>query len=121
MSLIRRLSVVLIGLLLILGYAQAECDEKEEEVFPSRYPIAYFKWEEVKIPMTICLWLIAASISKIGESGGSSSGSQKPRWPSFILRRPGCFQGGLACFTGIRKHPGIFLGGLDDFHDILGV
>ncbi|CCD71271.1 Sodium/hydrogen exchanger [Caenorhabditis elegans] len=65
MSLIRRLSVVLIGLLLILGYAQAECDEKEEEVFPSRYPIAYFKWEEVKIPMTICLWLIAASISKI--------------------------------------------------------
>lgn len=64
MNLLQKRLVVLLSLLLFINYAGAECDEKEEE-YPSRYPIAYFHWEEVKIPMTICLWLIGASIAKI--------------------------------------------------------
>lgn len=52
------------ALLLLVSYVGAECEEKETE-YPSRYPIAYFEWENVKIPMTICLWLIGASIAKI--------------------------------------------------------
>ncbi|EFP05198.1 CRE-NHX-2 protein [Caenorhabditis remanei] len=64
MNLLQRSLILLIGLLLVVNYAGAECEEKEEE-YPSRYPIAYFEWENVKIPMTICLWLIGASIAKI--------------------------------------------------------
>ncbi|KAF1765783.1 hypothetical protein GCK72_005736 [Caenorhabditis remanei] len=64
MNLLQRSLILLIGLLLVVNYARAECEEKEEE-YPSRYPIAYFEWENVKIPMTICLWLIGASIAKI--------------------------------------------------------
>ncbi|CAD6192484.1 unnamed protein product [Caenorhabditis auriculariae] len=43
----------------------AECKEEEEEEYPSRYPIALFNWKEVRVPMTISLWLIVASIAKI--------------------------------------------------------
>lgn len=56
--------MLVVGLLLIMSYVGAECEEEEKE-YPSRYPIAYFEWENVKIPMTICLWLIGASIAKI--------------------------------------------------------
>lgn len=30
-----------------------------------RFPIALFQWKEVKAPLTICLWLVVASIAKI--------------------------------------------------------
>ncbi|VDL85298.1 unnamed protein product [Nippostrongylus brasiliensis] len=39
-------------------------NEEEEEVL-TRYPIALFKWNEVKGPLTVSLWLVAASIAKI--------------------------------------------------------
>lgn len=64
MSLLGRSWILPVALLLLLTYVGAECEEKETE-YPSRYPIAYFEWENVKIPMTICLWLIGASIAKI--------------------------------------------------------
>ncbi|EGT55694.1 hypothetical protein CAEBREN_28283 [Caenorhabditis brenneri] len=64
MSLLGRSWILPVALLLLLNYVGAECEEKETE-YPSRYPIAYFEWENVKIPMTICLWLIGASIAKI--------------------------------------------------------
>ncbi|CAL2032711.1 unnamed protein product [Caenorhabditis brenneri] len=64
MSLFGRSWILPVALLLLLNYVGAECEEKETE-YPSRYPIAYFEWENVKIPMTICLWLIGASIAKI--------------------------------------------------------
>lgn len=35
----------------------------EEKI--DRYPLAIFDFEEVKIPMVICIWLVVASISKI--------------------------------------------------------
>ncbi|CAB3404832.1 unnamed protein product [Caenorhabditis bovis] len=42
----------------------AGCEEEEEE-YPTRYPLALFEWKNVKVPLTISLWLIAASIAKI--------------------------------------------------------
>ncbi|ULU05313.1 hypothetical protein L5515_013920 [Caenorhabditis briggsae] len=62
-----RRSLILFGILVLwiqCTNAESECEEKETE-YPSRYPIAYFEWENVKIPMTICLWLIGSSIAKI--------------------------------------------------------
>ncbi|PIC45317.1 hypothetical protein B9Z55_005377 [Caenorhabditis nigoni] len=62
-----RRSLILFGILVLwiqCANAESECGEKETE-YPSRYPIAYFEWENVKIPMTICLWLIGSSIAKI--------------------------------------------------------
>ncbi|CAO4364950.1 unnamed protein product [Caenorhabditis nigoni] len=62
-----RRSLILFGILvlwILCANAESECGEKETE-YPSRYPIAYFEWENVKIPMTICLWLIVSSIAKI--------------------------------------------------------
>uniref|UniRef100_A0A8R1EMY4 Serpentine receptor class gamma n=1 Tax=Caenorhabditis japonica TaxID=281687 RepID=A0A8R1EMY4_CAEJA len=53
-------------LIVLITFTGAECEEKEEE-YPERYPIAYFEWENVRIPMTICLWLIGASVAKISE------------------------------------------------------
>lgn len=64
MSLLGRSWVLPVALLLLVSYVGAACEEEEKE-YPSRYPIAYFEWENVKIPMTICLWLIGASIAKI--------------------------------------------------------
>ncbi|CAI2343790.1 unnamed protein product [Caenorhabditis sp. 36 PRJEB53466] len=42
-----------------------QCTFAKDSCVIVRYPIAYFEWENVKIPMTICLWLIGASIAKI--------------------------------------------------------
>ncbi|KHJ92938.1 sodium/hydrogen exchanger 3 [Oesophagostomum dentatum] len=39
--------------------------EEEEEEPLTRYPIALWKWAEVKEPLTISLWLVFASIAKI--------------------------------------------------------
>lgn len=64
MGLLRWSGILLVVVVLCVNCEESGCSEKEEE-YPSRYPIAYFEWENVKIPMTICLWLIGASIAKI--------------------------------------------------------
>ncbi|VDO78588.1 unnamed protein product [Haemonchus placei] len=45
--------------------AAGDCDNEEEEEPLTRYPIALFKWSEVKVPLTVSLWLVGASIAKI--------------------------------------------------------
>ncbi|KAE9415262.1 hypothetical protein Angca_003618, partial [Angiostrongylus cantonensis] len=38
-------------------------EQKEERL--TRYPVVLFKWNEVKVPLTVSLWLVGASIAKI--------------------------------------------------------
>uniref|UniRef100_A0A1I7XTP8 Na_H_Exchanger domain-containing protein n=1 Tax=Heterorhabditis bacteriophora TaxID=37862 RepID=A0A1I7XTP8_HETBA len=58
---------LLILVLCISTTIASECqnNEKEEEKNLTRYPIALFKWKEVKVPLTVSLWLIVASVAKI--------------------------------------------------------
>ncbi|CAJ0957582.1 unnamed protein product, partial [Mesorhabditis belari] len=61
-------TVAVIFSLLFLRIQAAEEEEEsgiegEEEM--ERYPIAVFEWDEVKVPLVICLWLVVASIAKI--------------------------------------------------------
>ncbi|KAK6027421.1 transporter, CPA2 family, partial [Ostertagia ostertagi] len=56
--------ILLIGLSLAITVA-GECDNEEEEEPLTRYPIILFKWSEVKVPLTVSLWLVGASIAKI--------------------------------------------------------
>ncbi|KAI1710783.1 sodium/hydrogen exchanger family domain-containing protein [Ditylenchus destructor] len=39
------------------------CEEEEEK--PDGYPIFVFEWDEVRLPMTILIWIFIASIAKI--------------------------------------------------------
>ncbi|CAI5441724.1 unnamed protein product [Caenorhabditis angaria] len=57
--------VVLLSFCLLVTWVSAECADEEEEEYPTRYNILNFEWKNVKIPMTISLWLIVASIAKI--------------------------------------------------------
>ncbi|KAK5970901.1 hypothetical protein GCK32_016110 [Trichostrongylus colubriformis] len=56
--------ILLTGLSLAIAVA-GECDNEEEEEPLTRYPIILFKWSEVKVPLTVSLWLVGASIAKI--------------------------------------------------------
>ncbi len=39
--------------------------ESVEDKEGDRYEIAVFEWEEVKLPLTVSIWIICASIAKI--------------------------------------------------------
>ncbi|KAK6042252.1 hypothetical protein COOONC_20243 [Cooperia oncophora] len=56
--------ILLIGLSMAITVA-GDCDDEEEEEPLTRYPIVLFKWKEVKVPLTVSLWLVGASIAKI--------------------------------------------------------
>lgn len=56
--------ILLIGLSLTITSA-ADCESEKEEEPLTRYPIVLFKWDEVKVPLTVSLWLVGASIAKI--------------------------------------------------------
>ncbi|KIH46619.1 hypothetical protein ANCDUO_23326 [Ancylostoma duodenale] len=56
--------VLMIGLPIVVTLA-GECENEKEEEPLTRYPIVLFKWEEVKVPLTVSLWLVGASVAKI--------------------------------------------------------
>ncbi|KAJ1348296.1 Na(+)/H(+) exchanger protein 2 [Parelaphostrongylus tenuis] len=58
------LGLLLIGFSLPITLAE-ECTNEQKEEKLTRYPIVLFKWSEVKVPLTVSLWLVGASIAKI--------------------------------------------------------
>uniref|UniRef100_A0A158P5R6 Sodium/hydrogen exchanger n=1 Tax=Angiostrongylus cantonensis TaxID=6313 RepID=A0A158P5R6_ANGCA len=56
--------------LLLIGFpitatSAEECRNEQKEERLTRYPVVLFKWNEVKVPLTVSLWLVGASIAKI--------------------------------------------------------
>ncbi|CAI4226429.1 unnamed protein product [Auanema sp. JU1783] len=61
----RRLLWVLYLLLCLGSIVAEECKAEEPEEPLTRYPIMNFEWKEVKSPLSICTWLVVASVAKI--------------------------------------------------------
>lgn len=62
----RKLLVILLYVYLHLALIDAEeCSDDEPREKSTRYHIAQFEWAEIKVPMTIALWIFVACIAKI--------------------------------------------------------
>uniref|UniRef100_A0A914VW48 Sodium/hydrogen exchanger n=1 Tax=Plectus sambesii TaxID=2011161 RepID=A0A914VW48_9BILA len=65
----RWLALVVLSVALVLNSVLGDEDtntEKGGEGNGKRYQVAVFEWEEVQVPYTIALWILLASVAKIG-------------------------------------------------------
>ncbi|KAI6234452.1 Sodium/hydrogen exchanger [Aphelenchoides fujianensis] len=59
---------VFTGLLFLVTsqfFSMVHAAKKEEKEEVERYPVAEFEWEEVRIPITITIWIFVACVAKI--------------------------------------------------------
>ena len=62
------LELSICAFLILCQWGPVACEGKKNETHSERYPLAVFDFERVELPYVICLWVLIASLAKIGKS-----------------------------------------------------
>lgn len=76
----KRFSLLNLCLCTCIFLSQWECvtagEGKKNETNTERYPLVVFDFERVELPFVICLWVLIASLAKIGKTISMSNKCQ---------------------------------------------
>ena len=61
------LELIFCSFLILSQWGSVAGEEKKNGTHSERYPLVVFDFERVELPYVICLWVLIASLAKIGE------------------------------------------------------
>ena len=61
------LELTLCACLILSQWSPVQAEGTKNETHSERYPLVVFDFERVELPYIICLWVLIASLAKIGE------------------------------------------------------